>query len=45
VITAKVSNYRVTSKSMAYQDIAAAQSRALDSLSREIADTIKTLVR
>jgi uncharacterized lipoprotein YmbA len=45
VITAKVSNYRVRSKSTAYQDIAAAQSQALDSLSREIADTIKTLSR
>ena len=45
VITAKVSSLRVTSASAAYKDIAAAQSQALDSLSREIADTIKILAR
>jgi uncharacterized lipoprotein YmbA len=44
VILAKMSSYRVQSASRAYEDIAAAQSETLDSLGREIAVHLKTLV-
>jgi uncharacterized lipoprotein YmbA len=45
LILAKVSSYREQSKSEDYEEIVAAQSRAVEALSKEIAEAIKQLPR
>jgi len=45
MILAKVSSYREKSKSKDYKEIVASQSRAVGSLSKEVAETIKGLAR